>query len=302
MIEKSLPPDKVLFVLNPVSGGRDKENVVAYIDTFCREHHLRHKIYKTTGENDESHIRMILSEFSPEIMVAVGGDGTVNQCASIVTNTSCILGIIPLGSGNGLSKDLNIPQNDTEAALSLLLKPSFKSIDTLIANGHFFVHLCDIGFNATIVRSYSMSNRRGLLTYAYYMVRHFISYKSSRYYITVDDAKRFKVRAFMITAANSNRFGSNITINPNGKEDDGIFELIIIKAFPYKELPKLMWQIFWKKIHFSPYSRILSARKVSIIHKRGKTLQVDGEILGRFKRVNIEIIPSSLKVIVPLGK
>jgi diacylglycerol kinase (ATP) len=299
MIENISTPEKILFVLNPISGGRDKAALQPILEKFCLNHNIEFSIYSTTGHKDKEAIKSKLSAFSPEVLVAIGGDGTVNLCASVIKFSECTLSIIPLGSGNGLAKDLNIPQNNVEQALELLINPSFKRIDTLEANGHFFLHLCDIGFNAQIVKSYSMSSRRGLITYAYYMIKTFFNYKSSRYYVNVDDKGLFKVTAFMITAANSQRFGSNITINPNGKVDDGLFELIIIKAFSYKVLPKLIWQILWKRIHFSPYSKIFTSKKVVIQHKRGKTLQVDGEILGRFKLIEILIHPLSVKVVVP---
>jgi diacylglycerol kinase (ATP) len=299
MSENVSSPEKILFVLNPISGGRDKAAVQPILERFCHNHRIQFQIYSTTGSKDREKISSRIISFAPDMLVAIGGDGTVNLCASVIKDTDCALGIIPLGSGNGLSKDLNIPQNSAEQALELLVNPFVKRIDTLEANGHFFLHLCDIGFNARIVKSYSMSSRRGLITYAYYMIKEFFNYKSSRYYINVDDKGIFKVTAFMITAANSQRFGSNITINPNGKVDDGLFELIIIKAFSYKVLPKLIWQILWKRIHFSPYSKIFTAKKVTIQHKRGKTLQVDGEILGRFKLIEISIHPLSLKVVVP---
>jgi diacylglycerol kinase (ATP) len=299
MISEISTPENILFVLNPISGGRDKQAIIPQIETFCSDNNITSELFQTTGEQDKENIRELISSFAPHTVVAIGGDGTVNLCASIIKGSECNLGIIPLGSGNGLSKDLNIPQNDLAAALNILINPTVQRIDTLEANGHFFTHLCDIGFNARIVKAYSMSTRRGLVTYAYHMIREFFNYKSSRYYINVDDADVFKVRAFMITAANSQRFGSNITINPNGKVDDGLFELVVIKSFPYKVLPKLIWQILWKRIHFSPYSKIFSVKKVVIQHKRGKTLQVDGEILGRFRQIKILIHPASLKVIVP---
>jgi diacylglycerol kinase (ATP) len=299
MTSEISPPEKILFVLNPISGGRDKQAIIPQIKSFCFTHKIAFDIYQTTGLKDKENIQVSLVSFAPQIVVAIGGDGTVNLCASLIKESEYCLGIIPLGSGNGLSKDLNIPQNDLTAALNLLLKPKIIRIDTLEANNHFFLHLCDIGFNARIVKAYSMSTRRGLMTYAYYMIKEFFNYKSSRYYINVDDKGVFKVTAFMITAANSQRFGSNITINPNGKVDDGLFELVVIKSFPYKVLPKLIWQILWKRIHFSPYSKIFSAKKVILQHKKGKTLQVDGEIIGRFRQIEITIHPRSLKVIVP---
>ena len=291
--------NKILFVINPISGDIQKSSAEEEIFRYCKENDKIFYIYRTSGENDGEKIGKVISGFFPSIVVAVGGDGTVNLCASLLKSLGIPLGILPLGSGNGLSKDLNIPQNNIPAALSLLSDPNVKTIDTLEANGHFFVHLCDIGFNARIVECYTAGTRRGLTTYAYYMLREFFNYKSSRYEIIEKGKKPLKIKAFMITVANSNKYGSNIVINPEGKPDDGKFEVVIIKSFPRKEIPKLMLQILFKRIHFSPYSRIISTQHITIRHKRAKTLQVDGELLGKHKEVEVSIFPGSLKVCVP---
>ena len=108
---------KYLFVVNPISGDKDKDDILSYIQDFCKKRTLTHVIFKTTGEEDEREIRKTIQEDDPEVVVAVGGDGTVNLVAKIVSGTKRVLGIIPMGSGNGLSKDLNIPQNNKERAV-----------------------------------------------------------------------------------------------------------------------------------------------------------------------------------------
>lgn len=289
---------KYLFIVNPISGDRNKENILEHIQTFSEQNNVQQLTVKTTGEDDEKEIKAAIEEFDPQVVVAVGGDGTVNLVARIIAGTGLVLGIVPMGSGNGLSKDLNIPQNNLDKAFNLLFQSNTNAIDTLTANGHFFLHLCDIGFNARIVKLFNRGKSRGLLSYIKFTVKEFYKYKTSYYEIATDNGE-FRGKAFMITVANSNQFGSNLTINPGGVCDDGIFEVIIIKKFPRKKALRLFLQLLFKRINFSPYCIILKVRKAEISCRKKKTLQYDGEIADEVQKVKIKIHPQNLKVLVP---
>lgn len=291
--------NKFLFVINPISGGLDKDNVVQMINEFCKKHNLEFKIYYTTGEKDIEHIEQHIKEFDPKIIIAGGGDGTVNLVAQLILNSDKMLGILPTGSGNGLAKDLKIPHVNLKSALDLLINHKVKKLDTLTANGRYFMHICDLGFNAHVVRLFNKTKKRGLLSYIRFSVREFFKYKTFRYHITTDKGE-YKGLAFMITIANSNQFGSNLTINPDGKVDDGEFEIIIIKRFPRNQILGILIRLLTNKINFSPYSIILKAKEAVIRTKKGKTLQYDGEIYGKIKKAEIKINPGSLKVITPV--
>ncbi|MDQ3393981.1 MAG: diacylglycerol kinase family lipid kinase [Bacteroidota bacterium] len=287
-----------LFIINPISGDIDKENLAATIEEFAIQNNLEAKIHYTSGQNDDEEIKKAISYINPEVVVAVGGDGTVNMVAKHIAGTDKILGIMPMGSGNGLSKDLEIPQNNPERALSILANPKVIEMDTLNANNHFFAHLADIGFNARIVRLFSKDKNRGFLTYLKYTLKEFFKYETSRYSVESDYGS-FSGNAFMITIANSNQFGTNLTINPNGKYDDGKFEVIIIKRFPRIESFRLFFQLLLKRIDFSPYCIILKCKEAVIKCSQNKTIQYDGEIGGEYKEINVKIHPNNLKVIVP---
>lgn len=291
-------PKKILFVINPISGGVDKDEMVKQIEMFCEDHAIAHSLYFTAGKNDRELIRNEIDGFDPDTIVAAGGDGTVNLVAELILNTDKALGILPTGSGNGLAKDLKIPQLNLNAALKVLMDPNVRRIDTLTANGRFFMHICDLGFNAHVVKLFNKTRKRGLLSYIRFSVREFFKYKTFRYQIITDKTMR-KGFAFMITIANSNQFGSNLTINPDGKVDDGEFEIIIIKRFPRKQVFSILYRLMTHRITFSPYSIVLQAKQAVIITKKNKTLQYDGEILGKIREVEIKINPHSLLVIAP---
>lgn len=289
---------KFLFIINPISGGVDKDEMIAQIEAFCDAHGIERKLYMTTGKDDREIIRKEIAEFDPGLVVAAGGDGTVNLAAELILNTGKILGILPTGSGNGLAKDLKIPQLNVNAALETLLDPNIRRIDTLSANGKFFMHICDLGFNAHVVKLFNKTRNRGLLSYIRFSIREFFKYKTFRYQIVTDRTMK-KGIAFMITIANSNQFGSNLTINPDGEMDDGEFEIIIIKRFPRKQIFSILFRLMTRKINFSPYTIVLKARQAVIVTKKSKTLQYDGEILGKIREVEIKIKPQSLQVAVP---
>jgi diacylglycerol kinase (ATP) len=297
-MEKKLN-DKYLFVINPISGGQAKDNIVQMIEEFCKINKIPYQIYFTSDNNDSGNIKLLIEKYSPKIIVAGGGDGTVNLVAQHMLNSDKLLGILPTGSGNGLAKDLKIPHANLKLALDTLINFKIKCIDTLTANGRYFMHICDLGFNAHVVRLFNKTKQRGILSYIRFSIREFLKYKTFRYQITTDKGY-YKGLAFMITIANSNQFGSNLTINPDGMVDDGEFEIIIIKRFPRKKIVGILFRLLTDKINFSPYSLVLKAKEAVIHTKKEKTLQYDGEIFGKVRKVEIKIFPGSLKVIIPV--
>lgn len=290
--------NRCLFVINPISGGLAKDNVVQMVEDYCKEKNISYQIYFTSGKNDGENIKQIIEGYDPGIIIAGGGDGTVNLVAQQILYSDKLLGILPTGSGNGLAKDLNIPHANLRQALDILSNYRIKCIDTLTANGKYFMHICDLGFNAHVVRLFNKTKKRGLLSYIRFSIREFFRYKTFRYEITTDKGY-YKGLAFMITIANSNQFGSNLTINPDGNLDDGEFEVIIIKRFPRKKIIGILYRLLTNKINFSPYTLVLKAEEAVIATKKPKTLQYDGEIFGKIMRAEIRINPRSLKVIVP---
>lgn len=288
---------KILFVVNPIAGGNDQSNFHQVLDEHIKNS-FEFEIFQTTGTNDDENLKAHVAGYYPQSVVAVGGDGTVSLVARTLAGTDRVLGILPTGSGNGLSKDINIPQNDLKAALKLLVGGKIVKIDTLEANNYFFMHLADEGFNARIVRLYDNSDSRGLGTYMRFVLQEFFSYQSHFFEVTTDNGN-FTGNAFMITIANSKKFGSNLTINPDGDWSDGRFEIVIIRSFPKKEGLRLFWQLLTKRIKFSHHSIVLKCKEAKVKCRGKRTLQYDGEVAGRFREINIKLNQKNLNIIVP---
>lgn len=293
-----MPPRKLLFVINPISGGIDKEDLDARIVEFCRNEGIEPHFFHTTGEDDANRIWFLSRELRPDAIVAVGGDGTVNLVGTMLIDKNVPLGIIPQGSGNGLSKDLNIPQ-DFEEALRMLTACNVHAIDTLEINGKPSLHLSDLGFNALIVKRFDEGDTRGPAAYAWHVAREYVGYQPREYEV-VTDGETFKGKAFMIAIANANTFGSNAMINPEGMIDDGQFEVCILEEFPKLEGIGILYQLFNGEIHNSLRSRILQCRRAVILNLEREYLQIDGEIIDSPERVEVVIKPGSLKVLLPI--
>jgi diacylglycerol kinase (ATP) len=289
---------KALFVLNPISGDISKEAVQALVEEYCYDHHIKLSFYFTTGQDDAQEIKNLVAEEMPDIVMAIGGDGTVSLVAKELNHGSVPLGIIPLGSGNGLSKDLGIPQ-EVEEALALLKTGTIKKIDSLDINGETVFHLSDLGFNAFIVKKFNEGETRGPGAYAWIALQEYLNYSPFSYKIQTDK-EDWAGEAFMVTIANANAFGSNATINPSGIIDDGYFEICLIEPFPKAAAIGLLFSLYTDKIHNSIYSRILKCRRATILKSSDDILQIDGEPVEMGNKLDIKMHSKSLAVLMPV--
>lgn len=287
----------LLFVINPIAGDIDKEELEDEIRATCAEHHLNCTIFRTTGERDEEHIKESISKESFDAVFAVGGDGTVSQVGALLIGSKTPLGIIPLGSGNGLSKDLGIPQ-DTEEALGLIHHHLVRNIDTIDLNGHPSIHLSDLGFNALVVQRFCGGDRRGPGAYAWIALQEYLNYVPKFYRIETD-SEDFEGEAFMVTIANANAFGSNAAINPTGVLNDGRFEICLIEPFPKAAGPGILYRMYTDNIDNSIYTRRISCKKATIYNVDHEVMHVDGEPVELGDVIKVTMHPKSLKVILP---
>ncbi|GAB3815550.1 YegS/Rv2252/BmrU family lipid kinase [Pontibacter rugosus] len=288
----------LLFVLNPISGDVEKADLEEDIKSLCNEHGIKYKIYITTGINDEEQIKIILDEYKYEAVYAIGGDGTVSMVASLLIGTSIPLGIIPLGSGNGLAKDLGIPQ-DTEEALQLLHHHIVGNIDTLTLNGMPSIHLSDLGFNALVVRRFCEGDTRGPGAYAWIAMQEYLSYEPKNYRIETD-TENFEGLAFMVTIANANAFGSNANINPSGIINDGRFEICLIEPFPRSAALGILYKLYTDSIDTSVFSRTITCTRAKIYNLENEVVHIDGEPVDFGEEIEVIIHPKSLRVILPM--
>lgn len=286
---------KLLFVINPRSG-KNKVDYRAAIDSYFKN--LSHQIHYFLLEEkvDENYLQKSLDELKPDRVIAVGGDGTITLVAKQLLKSHTPMGIIPAGSANGMAKEQAIPiaVND---ALDTVVNGEIKSSDLISVNNQICLHLSDIGLNAQLVKYFEKGNMRGKLGYARFVLKVLWRKQFMQVVIQSKD-KEIRRNALMVVLANASKYGTGAVINPEGSIYDGLFEVVVIRRLAISEIFKM-----WFKPQ--PFNRkkieVFHARSVEIETSRKVHFQVDGEYVGKVKRVVANILPSQLNLILPPG-
>lgn len=286
-------PSTILFVINPISGGKQKNDHEAAIKKYFEP--LAHKInfFLLNGKNDSQELDNCISSVKPDKVVAVGGDGTVSMVTKKIVGTDMQLGIVPAGSANGMARELNIPAI-IEEALDIIEKGVARKMDTICINNEICLHLSDIGLNARLIKYFEEGNMRGKLGYAKVALKALFKKQNIRVIIQAKD-REIKRDAFMVVLANASKYGNGAIINPKGDLYDGLFEVVIIKQIGILTLLK----VWIMPRNLDPEKiEIIQAKAVHIQTHRKVHFQVDGEYLGRVNTVNAEILPGKLSILV----
>lgn len=287
---------KILFIINPISGGRNKSTMEDLI-----QNHLNHDIYNHeikythyAGHGAEiaktSHIHF-------DIIVAVGGDGTINEIARELKASNCSLGIIAQGSGNGLARHLGLSLNPKKAIQELNSSHEI-FIDTAVLNGHFFVSIAGIGFDSLIAEMFAQSESRGFVGYASLSTKEFFKYKEQSYRICID-GEWINRDAFLIAFANSNQFGYDTKISPLADIQDGFLDVSILKKPRLDQMPLGFYHLWTSRAHHSNLVEIIRAQEIMISPNINENANVDGESIHVGQEVKVKIKPKSLSVWIP---
>lgn len=291
-----MQPKKLLFIINPKSGNSDKSTLEQQILRICDKNKKEYALFYTTGKNDKEKITEKQAEFQADTLVACGGDGTVNMVAQLLLNSKTHLGIIPLGSANGLAYELGI-QDDVEESLELLMNGNSISMDVIHINDEFIcLHLSDLGFNAQMIKDFEESGERGMLSYAKSFFGSLMEKKTTEFRIEFNGTEK-TVKAEMIVLANASSYGTGAVINPGSRMDDGTFELVVFKPIPVRDLLSLTLESFLGDIENSPYVEIYKVEEAFISCQEAELLQVDGELKEKNKEVKAKILKGALNVI-----
>lgn len=289
---------KILFVINPVSGGKEKHDWEASIRNFFRDKPHVIDFYLLTGANDKISIQHHIDRIKPDRVVAVGGDGTIKLLADILKETQISLGILPAGSANGMAKELKIPLQ-VEEALKIIVADRCKKLDLIKINEEeICFHLSDVGLNALLIKHFEGSGKRGMWGYGKMVLK--VLWKKTVMHTTIKtDKAEIKRKAFMVVIANAQTYGTGAVINPEGKLNDGLFEIVIVRKLHLFELLKML--ITHKPFH-QKRIEVFQAKNLELHLKRKAYFQVDGEYLGKTICVRARILPQILNVILPPEK
>ncbi|WPO76825.1 diacylglycerol/lipid kinase family protein [Flavobacterium sp. KACC 22761] len=285
----------ILFVVNPISGDLDKTDLIETVQEFAAINHFNLEVYETTGKNDLSEIQKIYNSLFPERIIVAGGDGTIKMVAEAMEDYDIIIGILPAGSANGLSVDLNLPVG-IEENLKIAFLSHYIEMDMICINGKKSIHLSDLGLNANLVKNYEQSDVRGFWGYA---LQAFTTLtESEEPFVATISANNEIVKhtARMIVIANSQKYGTGVIINPNGAMNDGKFELVILKNLDLLLIGKI---ITGNMPIDSDDVVIISTDKASIKTDYPVNFQIDGEYCGAQTDLDIYILHKQMKIAVP---
>jgi diacylglycerol kinase (ATP) len=285
---------KFLFVINPGSG-TNRRDWPDIISKHFNNLNYTAEIYLLQGDFSTQNVIKKIASFSPNIVIAVGGDGTIKLLAECLINKHIPLGIIPAGSANGLAKELGIPE-DYEKAIDVIITGFLKKIHLLEVNNQICIHLSDIGLNAHAIKKFETLPGRGMWGYIRASLKVLRINPMIKVEISLDN-KVIKRKAHMIVVANATRYGSGAVINPLGKLDDDLFEIVIVKKISLGELFKM---IFSHNPYDSTKTEIFQTTKLSLRSARKVYFQIDGEYMGKVNAVVAILLPSALEIIVPV--
>lgn len=292
---RALLKKDILFIINPISGGKKKHQLPDFIHLYLDHAKFRASYRFTTHVGNAAEIAESAVAGNFAVIVAVGGDGTINEVASKVMGSNKVLGIIPFGSGNGLARSLHIPMQ-SKKAIQVINRFQEERIDCARLNEHYFFNMAGVGFDAHISAEFAKHTRRGLFGYLQMGLKEMLNYRTRKYELQID-GEHFIKDAYVISIANSAQYGNNVYISPRSSLKDGVLEVCIIKQFPLYKLPILAYQMLCKQTDHSNLVEIIAAKTIKIIRRHAEAVHLDGEPFLMEKELNISIIPNSLRVI-----
>ena len=287
---------RLLAIVNPISGRTSKvrvrESILGNIDTTKYEV----AIEMTQRPVHATELAAKAVEDGVEVVVAVGGDGTVNEVAKALVGTSTALGIIPCGSGNGLARHLHIPM-DVRKAVQILNEGTAIAIDSMMVNGIPCFCTMGVGYDAKVSEEYSKESTRGFVTYARKFIGGWFNYKPQEYIIVTDDEKVIKRKAIAITCANANQWGNGFHVAPKASVRDGLIDITIIHPIKFVNAIPMPAQILGYSFDKNPDVETMKVKSLLIKRRNTDVIHVDGEPMVVSKDITISSSPDSLIVV-----
>lgn len=288
----------VYAIINPVSGAGSKEKLPGLIASRCAPLGIAAKVVFTECAGHASMLTRQAIQAGADCVIAVGGDGTVNEVAKNLLNTDVKLGIIPKGSGNGLARELCIPF-DARSALDIILQGHNVPIDACKANEHVFFCTCGVGFDATISKEFATQKRRGSLTYLKNIVEEYLDYKPDTYELHIEE-HTIREEAFLITCANASQWGNNAFIAPHADICDGLMDVSILSKFTTIDIGALALQLFTKTIDRNSKIKTFRTQQARIVRQNAGLMHIDGEPVMVGNEIDVSVMHSALKVFTPV--
>jgi diacylglycerol kinase (ATP) len=290
---------KLLFIINKYAGTGYEPQLERKIIDSCAQHRVECSIEFTAGRGHATELaRKGAGTYSA--VVAVGGDGTVNEVCRGLVSTPTPLGIIPKGSGNGLARHLNIPLK-LSSSLQALLTGNTIAMDTFRLNGQLSVNVSGIGFDGHIANLFGQYKKRGLWGYTTLVLKEYLRYREFEVELQTEN-KTSKYKSFIIAVANSSQYGNNAFIAPQASVTDGLLQIARIKKIPLYRGLSFGYRMFMRKLQNNDLFNSSTQKNFTIRTTTPVSYHIDGEPCGLSDTFVIELMPGSLPVIVPANQ
>ena len=296
---------RIIYFVNPISGTSGKEVLIKKIEEKTTLRGIPFEIVFTNAEGNYQFLKEKILQDQITDIVICGGDGTISKVAGSLLKENVNIGVIPMGSGNGLALAAKIPTK-IEAALDIIFKGNAAPIDSFYINGNFSCMLCGLGFDAQVAHDFSRESSRGLVTYIKQTIINFIKVHPWSFEIS-NKGQSFTTSAYFISIANSNQFGNQFTIAPKASLADGLLDIVVVKKMPkYRFLWTILKQVLNGKLkdydeHNFHKEEILyfQTDRLVIQNLEGAPLHIDGDPFNTSKEFKIEIIPKAFRLLQP---
>lgn len=287
---------KIIFILNPISGTVSKAGIPGLIEERLDKEKFDCRIAETKYAGHATGLAQQATRQGIDIVVAVGGDGTVNEVGRALVNTKTAMGILPCGSGNGLARHLNLPMN-LKKCIDILNDCDIHTLDYGLINRHPFFCTCGMGFDAFISMKFAEAGKRGPITYMQKILEEGLSYQPETYEIEDEEGTR-RYKAFLVSAANASQYGNNAYIAPQASMSDGLLDIIIMEPFDLIEAPQVAIELFNKTLDKNLKIKTFRASHIHIHRKSEGIIHYDGDPVMADADVDISIVPKGINIIV----
>ena len=286
---------KIVFIMNPISGTSDKKDIPYLIEELLDKEQFDYSIQKTEYAGHAYEIAKESKEQGIDIVVAVGGDGTVNEVGRALVHSNTALGIIPTGSGNGLARHLLIPMK-IKGAIQVLNDCEITDLDYGIINEHPFFCTCGVGFDAFISEKFAEAGKRGPITYLENILKEGLKYKPETYEIEAENGT-IKKKAFLISCANASQYGNNAYIAPQASMSDGMIDVIIMEPFDALEASQISIEMFNKTLDKNNKIKTFRSKEIKIYRKAPGVIHYDGDPVETGKEIVVTLKEKGIKIL-----
>lgn len=291
--------EKVLFIVNPISGHKDKKNFPSLVESLIDKEKYDYSISWTEYGGHAKELAREAIASGVDIIVAVGGDGTINEIGTAMLGAEQTFAIVPCGSGNGLARHLHIPLKAEKVITEVINKGVKSKIDTASINGVPFISIGGVGFDAIIADYFAKDPNRGLKTYVKLVTERYFKFQPEKYHLILDDDTEIDCEPLFISFANSNQFGNNAVVSPHASLNDGLLDVCVFKKPSFISIPDVAVKLMTSRIDHSKIVDIYKAKKIKVIRQKEDIANVDGEAMMMAKDLDIEIKPLSLNILLP---